>query len=267
MKRRSFVKTSLLTGSLASLGPLAGFATIDSPDLKKTSQEFYELRVYTLKNETQQKLVEDYFSMVAIPALNRFGSKNIGVFTELKPTANTKIYVIIPYKSLDDFLTIQEKLAGDAAYNAAGSAYLEAPATAPAYDRIESSLLKAFMGMPKIEVPEKKTRLFELRRYESASENAGKMKIEMFNSLGEISIFKRVGLTPVFFGETLIGGLRPNLTYMLTYDDMEQHNKNWKIFGSDPDWIKIKSMPDYTDAKIVSHITSTFLLPTPYSQV
>lgn len=267
MKRRSFVKNSLLTGSFGSLVPIAILASKDFNVTKKSNQEFYELRVYTLKNETQQKLVEDYFSKAAIPALNRLGRKNIGVFTELKPTGTTKLYVIIPYKSLEDFLTINEKLSNDASYVDAGSAYLNSPATDPAYERIESSLLRAFTQMPVMIIPQKTSRIFELRRYESASESAGKKKIDMFNSLGEIEIFKRVGLTPVFFGETLIGALRPNLTYMLTYDDMEEHNRNWKTFGSDPEWKRISSMPEYADAKIVSHITSIFLVPTAFSQV
>jgi hypothetical protein len=61
--------------------------------------------------------------------------------------------------------------------------------------------------MPDMELPQKKSRLFELRRYESAGKSAGKKKIEMFNNAGEINISKRVGLTPVFFGETIIGAL------------------------------------------------------------
>lgn len=120
--------------------------------------------------------------------------------------------------------------------------------------------------MPQIMIPEKKPRLFELRRYESHSEMAGKKKIEMFNK-SEINIFKRVGLTPVFFGETIIGEMRPNLTYMITFDDMDEHDRNWKVFGSDPDWKKISSMPEYKDSNIVSRITRTFLIPTDFSQV
>ncbi len=266
MKRRSFVKASLLTGYVGSLAPLAGLASQNAEAAKKEGREFYELRVYSLKNEAQQKLVEDYYQNAAIPAFNRLGSKNIGVFTELKPAAYTKIYVVIPFRSLAEFSNAYEKLAKDATYNEAGAAYLNAPAKEAAYERIESSLMMAFEHMPKIAVPEKKARLFELRRYESASESAGKKKIEMFNT-AEIEVFKRVGLTPVFFGETIIGILRPNLTYLLTYDDMDERVRKWKTFSSDPEWKRISSMPDYADAKIVSHITSVFLVPTEFSQV
>lgn len=266
MKRRSFVKASLLTGSIGGIVPQIAMASSHT-NQKKNDREFYELRVYHLKDTTQQQLVQDYFQQAAIPALNKLGSKPVGVFTELKPEGQTKLYAIIPYKSLDDFMKVEEKLANDTTYQSAGAAYLNAPATAPAYERIESSLLHSFAHFPQIVVPEQKSRIFELRRYESPSEAAGKKKIEMFNTVGEIDIFKRVGLTPVFFGETLIGPLRPNLTYMITFDDMAEHDRNWKQFGSDPEWQRIKTIPEYTDAKIISHITSTFIAPTAFSQI
>lgn len=267
MKRRNFVKASLFTGTVASILPQVSLATANQAAPKKLAPEFYELRVYTLKNGEQQKIVEDYFQNAAIPALNKLGSKNIGVFTEQQPQGQTKLYAIIPFGSIENFISVTDKLSKDAAYLKAGNAYLNAPATAPAYERIQSSFMKSFAFMPRIELPEKKTRMFELRRYESHSEAAGRKKIEMFNEGGEIAIFKRVGLTPVFFGETLIGEMRPNLTYMLTFDDMEEHDKNWKIFGSDPEWKKISSMPEYANAKIVSNITKIFLVPTAFSQI
>lgn len=234
---------------------------------KPATRDFYELRVYSLKNATQQKLVEDYFVNAAIPALNRLGVKNIGVFTELNPTGQTKIYAWIPYSSPDNYIMVQDKLAGDNIYQQAATAYLNAPATEPAYERIESSLLKAFAHMPAYKAPEAKPRIFELRRYEHATEGAGKKKLEMFNDAGEIDIFKRLGFNPVFFGETVIGEARPNLIYMITFDDMAAHDSHWKAFGSDPEWKKVSSIPDYADAKLVSHITSTFLSPAAFSQI
>ncbi|MDB5006373.1 MAG: family containing protein [Mucilaginibacter sp.] len=264
MKRRSFVKTSLLT---AAAGAAMSQISSAAESSAKGGAQFYELRTYLLKNEQQQKLVEAYFKDAAIPALNRLGNKNIGVFTELKPAGQTNMYVLIPYNSWTDYITVQDKLAADKAYLEAGEAYLNAPATAPAYDRIDSSLLKAFAHMPQLQAPQQKPRIFELRRYEHASESAGKKKLEMFNDAGEINIFKRLGFDPVFFGETLIGELRPNLIYMITFDDMEAHNSHWKAFGSDPEWKKLSGMPEYADAKLVSHITSTMLKPTAFSQI
>ncbi len=247
-----------------AIAPKLGMAMEDSP---KGIREFYELRVYTVRDFDHQKLIEDYFRDAFIPALTRHGGGRVGVFTELKPVGQTKVFVIIPYNTLDDMIAVQEKLAGDAVYLQAADAYLNAPAADPAYDRIESSLLRAFTHAPKMQVPEKKQRIFELRRYEHASEGAGKKKLEMFNDAGEIDIFKRLVFNPVFFGETLIGPLRPNLTYMITFDDMAAHDAHWKAFGGDPEWKKISSIPDYADAKLVSKITSTMLMPAECSQI
>ncbi|MVM30323.1 NIPSNAP family containing protein [Spirosoma sp. HMF4905] len=267
MERRTFVKVSLLTSTVTSFIDPLSEATAASDTQQNANPEFYELRIYSLKNARQRKAVETYFQNALIPALNRLGSKNIGVFTEYLPQGFTKLVAVIPFNSLDDYFNTSDKLASDAAYQQAGADYLTAEATAPSYERIDSSLLKAFALMPKLEAPEKKPRIFELRRYESHNELAGKKKIEMFNQGGEIAIFKRVGLTPVFFGETLIGPMRPNLTYMLTFDNMEEHDQNWKAFSSDPEWKKISSVPEFTDARIVSNITRMFLIPTAFSQI
>jgi len=266
MKRSSFLKASIVGAALPSIMPGSSHASPANTQ-KNAKRQLYELRTYLLTNATQEKIIDEYLEKAAIPALNRLGAKHVGVFKEMKPAGQTKIIVLIPFASIDAFMELNDKLLKDADYQAAGAAYINAPATAPAYDRIESSLLYAFAKLPEMVIPANKDRIFELRRYESASELAGQTKIKVFNDEGEIDIFKSVGLTPVFFGETLIGALRPNLTYMLTYDDMAAHDRNWKKFGGDPRWQKIKAVPAYADAQIVSHITAVFLLPTAYSQV
>jgi hypothetical protein len=266
MKRRSFVKASLVTGAAATIIPSLSMASSVN-DPHKDESQLYELRVYILKSDTQQKLVEEYLKNAAIPALNKLGIKSVGVFSELKPADQPKIYVLIPYNNMADFILVTDKLDKDNAYQQQGSAYLNAPATEPAYERIESSLLKAFAHMQQLALPGMQPRIFELRQYQSATENAGKKKIEMFDDKGEIDIFKRLGFKPVFFGETLIGSLRPNLTYMVTFDDMAGHDSLWKAFAGDPEWKKISAVPEYADAKLVSKITSTFIVPTSYSQI
>jgi len=266
MKRRSFLKSSLLGASLGSMLPVLSRAGTNEA-AKKQKREFYELRVYTLKNKEQEKIIEGYFEKAAIPALNSLGSKSIGVFKDYKPEGQSKIYVIIPFRSLDDFTQVAEKLSGDRDYQEAGAEYLNAPMGEPAYESMESSLHIAFVRMPKLALPEKAPRIFELRRYESANEMAGKKKIEMFNEAGEIEICKRVGMNPVFFGETLIGAARPNLVYMLSYSNMASHDRAWKGLQKDQQWKQLKAMPDYSEEQMVSKVTSTFLVPVACSQV
>jgi hypothetical protein len=252
------MKTAAVIASAASMAPVTAGLAATPP---KPGREFYELRGYTLKDKDQQKLVEDYFSDALIPAFIRAGGGRVGVFTELKPEGQTALFALLPYNSYEDFELMQEKLAMDKVYLQSADAYLNAPAIDPAYTRISSSLLKSFVHMPKMQVPEKKPRIFELRRYEHATEGAGQKKLEMFNDAGEIDIFKRLGFRPVFFGETLVGEQRPNLIYMLTFDDMAAHDAHWGAFGNDTEWLKLKANPDYADAKLVSNITSIMLTP------
>ena len=75
----------------------------------------------------------------------------------------------------------------------------------------------------------------------------------------KLTFLKRLGFKPVFFGETLIGELRPNLMYMITFDDMAAHDTHWKSFVADTQWKRISVIPDYADAKLVSKITSAML--------
>jgi hypothetical protein len=129
----------------------------------------------------------------------------------------------------------------------------------------------AFASVPQIVPPSGAAavpgRIFELRSYESHNEAAGLKKIEMFEKAGEIEIFKRVGLSHVFFGRNLVGPNLPSLTYMLVFADMAAREKNWAAFREDPEWVKLRSTPGYGNGEIVSNITNVLLRPTDFSQI
>ncbi len=72
-----------------------------------------------------------------------------------------------------------------------------------------------------------------MRTYESQTFVTLERKIGMFNH-GEMQIFERLGMRPVFFGETIVGPKQPNLMYMLSYDDLAAHDRLWHDFGSIP---------------------------------
>jgi hypothetical protein len=91
--------------------------------------------------------------------------------------------------------------------------------------------------------------------------------MRMFSDMGEMEIFRRSGLTPVFFGKTIVGPRMPNFVYMLVHENMAARDKSWDAFRTNPDWKKLASTPGYADADIVSNITTVFLRPASYSQV
>jgi len=261
MKRRHFL--SLFgTAGLAAATTNTHAAAAGSGD----TRDFYELRKYVLDTQQQRDGLDAFLKNAAIPALNRLGVKPVGVFhpqEDLSPT-----YVLTRHRSLDAFATLLNRLASDSEFLDRGAAFLDAPASAPAYKRMESSLMLAFAGMPNLEAPALNPgRIFQLRIYESPSIKTGLKKIEMFNDAGEIQIFREVGLNPVFFGQTLSGDKMPNLTYMLTFESMEAQQAAWKKFGGHPLWQRLRQMPEYADKAILSGITNLQLVPASYSQI
>jgi hypothetical protein len=178
------------------------------------------------------------------------------------------VFVLLRHRGMEGVVTTTAKLQADAEFQQKGAAFINAPASAPAFKRMESTLLLAFQGMPALETPAKgPDRVLQLRIYESPSVKTGQKKIEMFNDAGEIAIFRRVGLNPVFFGEAIVGDRLPNLTYMLGFEDRAALDAAWKRFGADPGWQALRKREEYADKAILSGITNLILKPAAYSQV
>ncbi len=264
MERRQFLITSSMAGG-AVLSSWAGGNAL----AQDSSREFYELRTYEMPTGNRKAVLHEYLDKACLPAMNRVGIKPVGVFTVVAGSNALNLFVLIPYPSLEQFLSAPARLAADAEYQKAAAAYLSASIDNPAYTRYESTLLWAFKQMPKVRVPAEtagnQPRLFELRIYESHGETAALKKVEMFNEGGEIAIFDRVGLRSVFFGQTLVGRRQPNLVYMTVHQDMAAREKTWEVFRNSPDWKALSSNPAY--ANTVSATTVVFLRPTAYSQL
>jgi hypothetical protein len=212
--------------------------------------------------------LHEYFKKAAIPALEKLGAGPIGVFTETEQKDPATIFVLIPYPSLQVFLQGTQWLQQDPSAVKLAPAYLDAPKDKPPFDRVDIWLLRAFAGMPKVELPDyskqKRERMFELRTYESYSELKAARKVEMFDD-GEIDIMRDTGLAPVFYGEALAGSNLPHLTYMTSAENEEAHKKHWDAFVKHPKWDQMKNDPKYADT--VSKITKWFLKPADYSQI
>lgn len=274
MERRTFVG--------ASAASLCAVATGLGADPSPTAKEFYELRTYTLKTE-KLPILDDYLKAALLPALGRLGVGPVGVFSEIDgserdilsekktvttPEKNTeRVTILIVHKNPESATSLSAKLFGDDSYRRAAAPYLEAKADDRVYQGLVSSLLGAFAGMPKLEKPDpSKPRLFNLRVYESHNERAAAKKVEMFEK-GELDIFRRVGLTPVFFASALAGPSLPNLTYLLVFPDEAGRAAAWNTFVKDPAWLKLKATPGYADKEIVSRITNRILTPRACSEL
>lgn len=253
MKRRKFMYSALAAGTV----PMTTFASRNTSEKLAEEKELYELRTYEIKFGADQKLLRNYLDEVLAPSVRRMGASGFNIFGELGNSNPLKLFVFIAYPNSTSYLKAQS-LHKDAQYVAASASYHALPPEKTLYNRFSSSLLLAFDGMPKMKDPIAGASLFELRTYEGYSDDAVRRKIKMFND-GEIDIFLKTGLYPVFFGEMIAGPYRPCLTYMLNYKDMEERDANWKRFVSHPDWASLKAEAQY--ANTVSNIRRTFLTP------
>jgi hypothetical protein len=257
MTRRKFVP------ALAAGGSLLSSAQSKAPSI-------YEIRTIHLRNtaDNQRARLTDFLQHSAAPAFARAGIAPCAYFASMIAEETPFVMTIETYASLAAMEQQRAKLSADAEYKKALAAFNAQPGLN--YERIDSMLGRAFPGFPEMIVPTdtagRSGRIFELRRYESNNAITLASKIKMFES-GEIAIFERLGMRPVFFAETIVGTRMPNLVYMLSYDDLAAREKLWKAFGADPEWQKIRVIPGNTDAEIVSNISNSLLQPLPFSPV
>ncbi len=259
LDRRDFVTSSLALSGAALGGQMAA-------QTQAAARESYQLRRYDLRNGPQTTMAQHYFTSALIPALNRIGIAKVGTFKLDIGPETPAYYVLVPSNSVEDLLTLDERLGSDAEFTKVAADFWSAPASAPAFQRCEITMMSSFASFPKLIAPKPGKRIFQLRTYESPSYAAHLKKVEMFET-SEIAIFQRTGLTPVFFAHNLTGSRLPSLTYMLTFTDVAELNAHWSVFGQDPAWKELSHKPGYTDADIVSNITNLYLSPLASSQI
>lgn len=218
---------------------------------KSFASEIYEITVFHFNDPKQEVTLDTYLQTAYLPALHRTGKQNIGVF---KPVTNDTaadklIYVIIPFKSLEETQSLQTALLKDAMYQDAAKEYLTASYQNPPYKRTEKILVRAFRLAPQMTLPklsgEKSGRIYELRSYESPTENYYKSKVKMFNEGGEIDIFSRLNFNAVFYGDVIAGSHMPNLMYLTSFENMAERDAHWKSFSDDAEWKKLLSLEEY----------------------
>ncbi len=228
---------------------------------------YYELRYLFTRNGTQPGRTNDFLNNHWIPALKRLGVGPVGVFQPVIGEQSPFHLLITPFESFSDIETMLPRMLADHDFASAYEAYQQ---PAPAFVREDTSILKAFDTMPGIVSPpgdaSHAPRIFELRTYESNDALTLRRKIKMFNE-GEIGIFQRLGMMPVFFGETIVGRNQPSLTYMLAYDSLAARDRVWTAFGGDAEWQKLRSTPGLSDSDIVSNISNMILRPAAYSAI
>ncbi|MDB5285703.1 MAG: family containing protein [Mucilaginibacter sp.] len=229
------------------------------------NRNYYQIKIYHLKNKAQEQLVDSYLKDFYLPKLHTMGIKNIGVFKTLETdTADRRIYVFIHFATWKKMEYFDENVSRDVAKT--GREYVDANYKTPPYSRMETIILNAFMTRPVPALPKltanKTDRIYELRSYESVTEQYHRNKVSMFNS-GETDLFDRLGFNSVFYGSVVAGCRMPNLMYMTAFNSKEDRDKHWAAFSSDTQWKTLSGMPEYQNN--VSKSDVIFLQPAEYS--
>jgi len=260
MKRRQML-TAVTGSALIDLSATAA----ESP-----TNHFLEVRQWRMHNtvEDQPKRLAEYLQSGFGPALERSGAKLAGAFTNFIGPDGPSYMTVTEFRSLPAMAESLNAMRADEAHKRE----LQKLSTGQGlpFVRLESSLLRCFDAMPTVladtaAAPET-PRIFELRTYESQTFATLPRKVDMFNH-GEMQIFQRIGMRPVFFGETIVGPKQPNLMYMLSFSDWEARDRLWKEFSADPEWKKLSGPPEMKDPQIVSNISNVILKPLAFSQL
>ena len=224
--------------------------------------QVYELRVYELTFYRSADLLHSYFEKALIPALNRQGAKNIGVFEEMGMPLPHKIYLLVPHKDILTFQESERNLFDDAEYMEAADFYLNADQATVPFTSISTSLIHSTQEFPELQVPDN-AGVYELRIYESHHEGALKNKLRMFEE--EFAIFDDAGLPMVFYGKNISGPQMLCLTYMLASTDLAANKAGWSNFIKHPAWKELASKAEYKGN--MTEITRIFLKALDYSQI
>jgi hypothetical protein len=135
----------------------------------------------------------------------------------------------------------------------------------PACETLDEIVLEAASYCPALpSAGSAKARIFELRTYHSPTERQLQLLHERFAG-PEIQIFHRSGIHPVLYSSTLIGPNKPNLTYLIPFEDLAAREKAWAAFGADPEWLKVRAESIAKGGQISSVIQMSLFRAAAYS--
>lgn len=284
MKRREFLTTAAATvGISMATQKLKGDILIP--------QKRYESR-YTLIDESRRQrypsdyqrfiLIETYrtesiekrnellraFDSHLISNRNKLGFDKVGVFyvdTDLMKNDrsynadlyDTAVIVIQESDYLDNFLDLQKRTATECnQFNLSDELQ---------FIDEEMTVLRSLNCQPRIYVPYyNRDRLLQLRIYNSPNYERNIAKAKMFEQ-GELDLFRRCGMEPVFMGSAIFGSWIPNITYMLSFENDEARKDGWDMFIRHPEWRQMSRDPQYS--RTATRIKNLFLRPSHNSQI
>jgi len=252
-------------GFLSAMPALLASGAASGAETERKTR-FYVVEQYQLEQGPQTSRIHDFFSKALSPALDRIhpGPK---IFLEAIAAPHLPtVTAIIGVESVGQIWEISQQLFADKDFS---RAFDQWESGAEPYVTSSAALLEATAYSPEIVPPEKppeSPRIFELRTYHSPTARQRRALDARFSG-AEIKIFHRSGIHPVFYSSTVFGANRPNLTYLIPFDNLAAREKAWSAFGADEEWIKVRKESVERDGQITAVIDLSLHRATAYSPV
>ena len=273
MERREFITAASLVGLAAAAQTAKADLIVprkarESQGSDANAQRYVLLEIFYTSSKDKRAALAEKFDKELIAQRHEIGFAKVGVFTvndELM--ANERgydaakydgaVFVVQETSSVELLLNYQRRQADlEQKFNLSED-----------LDFVDEEVvaLRAFVSQPKIDVPNTNPeRVLQLRTYNSPNYERNFCKESMFED-GELELFRKSGMAPVFFGNALFGSWVPNVTYMLSFPNDDARREGWGKFVGSDEWKKMSKDPKY--ARTATRIRNLFLRPTANSEI
>jgi hypothetical protein len=106
--------------------------------------------------------------------------------------------------------------------------------------------------------------IYEMRVYRCAPGRLPAL-LKRFETI-TIEIWKKHGIRQAGFWTTMVGESNQDLTYLLEWQSLDEREKKWHAFQTDPEWISKRNETE-RDGPIVASVMNQLLTPTSFSSV
>lgn len=265
MKRREF-----LSAGASAVG--AAVLTGSNAAAAESSRRWIEIRTYWAKDEAAKENLLAGLDAAVVRNRKKLGFEKIGLYTVnaalhegdggYDPRWNRAVILTADSDSLEKLALVHDHLLEQIA----DADRPEFTRDGSQLEEIDVSLHRAFPGCPTVEAPTRSPeRVIQLRRYFSPNLDRNRAKRNMFDVRGELDLFRRCSMAPVFFSETIFGTVLPNVTYMLSFENDEARRAAWKKFVEHPDWKQMSGEKEFENT--ATRILNLFLKPAPSSDI
>jgi hypothetical protein len=256
LDRRQFLEAApaLLPANVLSAAP-------EPPKIR-----FYVLEQFFLQNGSEPGRIHEFFSKALLPAMEKVHRGPKVVLEALVADHMPQVAMIVGFESVEQVWSLSKALFADKEFSKAFDQWEQGE---PPYISASTSLLEATDYSPEIAVPEKPPatpRVFELRVYHSPTARQWKQLHERFSG-PEIRIFHRTGVHPLFYSSGVFGTDRPNLTYLIPFDNLAARERAWAAFGADEEWVRVRKESIDRGGQISLTSRITLYRATPYSPI